>query len=256
MSFSLSCCKYPEAKSVPIIWRENLLPLKNLIKRLSAGVLVAVTDNENNPLRKAIAKIGTFTYNVSKNMAYFKAILPSGIYDAVFSCEGYKDRHIFITVRSDEVTRMNVILIRSDNSTHKSQHTLDNRSEINKVLDDLNGKYPKLSTFHEIGVSKKGHKIMALEIHPEHDEKNTIGRPSIVISAGIDAGSSVTSKVLVHFATHLLTGYNNDSKITNYIKNITIFIAPILNPDSDSKESCSYIPPNILQFPLESNKIE
>ena len=257
MSFSLSCCKYPEAEAIPTIWRENVEPLRKLVKNLSTGVRAVVTDNTQNPLRDTKVKIGSVVYGVSKNMAYFKAILPPGVYNAVFTCPGFDEETVEITVKDDEVTNLEVILRPSDSSHTSAKPVVKKLSEVNQVLDDLNGRYPKISTLHEIGVSQGNNKILALEIHSEKNGDNhSISKPSIVFTAGVGQGPPATSKTLLHFATDILTKYKNDVQITDYVQNFSIFVIPELYPDTNRKDSCSYIPENALDFPLKSGKIE
>ncbi|OXU25957.1 hypothetical protein TSAR_015747 [Trichomalopsis sarcophagae] len=258
LSLSLSCCKYPEPKAVPTIWRDTLLPLRDLVKRLSTGVRVTVLDPKRNPLRSAKVRIDSVVYGVSKNMAYFKTILPPGIYNAVFSCEGYNDETLMISVHDDEITTMEVVLTPTDPNyvPAKSQDAEEKSSKINQVLDDLNRKFTKISTLHEIGVTTKKHKVIALEIHPEDNHGHKSGRPSIVFSAGLGQGSPATSKVLLHLANYILASYNIDTQLTNYVRNYSIFIAPDLNPDSDKKDTCAFIDENPLPFPLEYGKID
>ncbi|KOC66182.1 Carboxypeptidase D [Habropoda laboriosa] len=75
ISINMACCKYPPAESISTIWRENLLPLMQLIHGFTTGIRAVITDVDNTPLREAIVKIRTDSYHVSKNMAYFKIIL-------------------------------------------------------------------------------------------------------------------------------------------------------------------------------------
>ncbi|KYN37346.1 Carboxypeptidase D [Trachymyrmex septentrionalis] len=75
MSISLSCCKYPPADSISVIWRENLQSLMELVQSLTTGIRVMITDKYDIPLREANVEIGRRTYGVSHNMAYFKMIL-------------------------------------------------------------------------------------------------------------------------------------------------------------------------------------
>lgn len=235
-----------------------MLPLRDLVKRLSTGVRVTVLDPKKNPLRNAKVRIDSVMYGVSKNMAYFKAILPPGIYNAVFSCEGFNDETLMISVHDDEITAMEVVLTPADPNyvPAKSQDTEEKSNKLNQVLDDLNRKFTKISTLHEVGVTTKKHKIIALEIHSEKNYGHNSYRPSLVFSAGLGQGSPATSKVLLHLANYILASYNIDTQLTNFVRNYSIFIAPDLNPDSDKKDTCAFIDENPLPFPLEDGKIE
>ncbi|XP_023245704.1 carboxypeptidase D [Copidosoma floridanum] len=256
LSFSLSCCKYPKPESVPTIWRQNVLPLKELVKRLATGVRVSVMDAEKNPLRNARVKIDAFVYNVTRNMAYFKAILPPGVYTAIFSCDGYEDRAVLLTVQDDEVTSVDVFLdaLKAKKNSESKTQPKENWSEINRNLYSLWKKYPNITTLHDIGVSDENRRIMALEIHRNGFDSRYL--PAIVFSAGVAQGTPVTSRVLVRFASYILSSYDINKHLTNMIRNFSIFFAPDLNPDAKKRVLCSLDPNNTLHFPLDSYKIK
>ncbi|OAD62352.1 Carboxypeptidase D [Eufriesea mexicana] len=75
IGINMACCKHPHSESIPTIWRENLLPLKQLIHGLTTGIRALITDIDHVPLRETVVKIEANSYHVSKNMAYFKIIL-------------------------------------------------------------------------------------------------------------------------------------------------------------------------------------
>ncbi|XP_076646852.1 carboxypeptidase D svr isoform X1 [Halictus rubicundus] len=251
MSINLDCCKYPLAESIPIIWRENLLPLMQLIRSLTTGVRAIVTDVNNVPLREAVVKIGTKSYEVSKNMAYFKIILLPGEHTVVFTCKGYTDQSVNIHVENENIIDINVKLTKRD--TGEEKHQEDNKdsepSALNQALTDLNDKYSQLSILHTMGRSEKGIRIMYLEIGVENNFKR-VGRPSIAFVAGVTNGVHVTSKVLLHFATYLLDHYRKNTTVTNYLDKYTVYIVPDLTHSPNSNLSCSSLVVDNLQFPI------
>ncbi|XP_053976263.1 carboxypeptidase D-like [Hylaeus volcanicus] len=253
ININLSCCKYPPAESIPIIWRENLLPLMKLIQSLTTGIRIVVTDVDNIPLREAVIKIGMKSYHVSKNMAYFKAILLPGEYILTISADGYVEQSIKVYVKDENIIDLNIKMIKRhiDGIEQQAYNADPEPNVVNQVLTDLNDKHSQLSILHTIGKSKKGTRIMCLEIGAENNYKR-IGRPSIAFVAGVSNGVPVTAKVLLHFATYLLEHYKKDIRITNYVDKYTIYIIPDLSQTSNGNQSCSSSIVDDLQFPINN----
>ncbi|KAL7306812.1 hypothetical protein TKK_0000976 [Trichogramma kaykai] len=254
LSYSMSCCKWPTPEKVPSIWRENLVYLKNLVKKLSTGVRAQIQDATGHPLRDAQVQINNATYKVSKNNAFFKTILPVGTYEALITCEGYQDMRYKLEVKDDSVA--SVIIKLNPGKDHGAkvipQQRIIKLSEINQALDNLNSKHQKISKLRQIGLSEKNEKILALEIS---DGDNELGKPIVLFTAGIGKGAPVTSRILTRFATHLLSNHGLNSDVTNFIKSLNVIIAPDLNPDSDKTNNCEYKSKNELSFPLEDYKL-
>lgn len=210
-----------------------------------------VTDTNNVPLREAVVQIGARTYQVSKNMAYFKIRLLPGEYTLKFFCKGYIEQSMKVNVIDESITDFNVIMPkrRVDETKHQSYSEDPEPNVVNQVLTELNDKYSRLSILHTIGKSKEGIRIMCLEIGVENNYKR-VGRPSIAFVAGISNGVPVTSKVLLHFATYLLEHYRKDTSITNYLDKYTIYVAPDLSQVSNNNESCSSFIMDDLRFPI------
>lgn len=248
ISVSLSCCKYPPADSIPIIWRENLLPLMELVQNLASGIRATITDKHGAPLREASLKIGRKTYGVSRNMAYFKMILMPGMYTLTVSCEGYVTQMLKVPVQLQSVTNIDVKMQKDTTSVddHPKQPS-EKLSFVNRALTDLNAKYPRQTTLHNIGKTAKGGEIMCLEIGSNNDQKQT-GRPAIVFSAGILRAEPATAGALLHFASYLLDNYKQDATIASYVDDLSIYVAPEFSPDP-ANSTCS--PPfEGLQFPI------
>ncbi|CAB0034889.1 unnamed protein product [Trichogramma brassicae] len=254
LSYSMSCCKWPTPEKVPSIWRENLVYLKNLVKKLSTGVRAQIQDATGHPLRDAQVQINNATYKVSKNNAYFKTILPVGTYEALITCEGYQDVRYKLEVKDDSVA--SVIIKLNLGKDHEAkvipQQRIIKLNEINQALDNLNSKHQKISKLRQIGLSEKNEKILALEIS---DGETELGKPVVLFTAGIGKGAPITSRILTRFATHLLSNHGLNSDVTNFIKSLNIIIAPDLNPDSDKTNNCEYKSKNELSFPLDDYKL-
>ncbi|XP_043495916.1 carboxypeptidase D-like isoform X1 [Polistes fuscatus] len=251
ININLSCCKYPAADTIPIIWRGTLRPLMRLIQDLTSGIRAIITDDHGIPVREAVVNIGTKTYQLSRNMAYFKIILIPGEYTLTFFCTDYALKTLKVHVDERSITDINVQMrkLKPEEVEYKQNKLGEQLSVINHILDNLNIKYPQLSTLHDIGKTKKGNQILSLEISAKSKEKQTV-RPSIIFSAGLSYGKPVTSKVLLQFASYLLDNYKNNDIITSYLDKLSIFIVPDLYPDLVKNDSCTPYISNEISFPI------
>lgn len=211
-----------------------------------------VLDESKKPLRNAEVKIHNSVYRVSKNMAYYKAVLPIGDYVITISSAGYKPKSVNIHVGDNEFVRHDVSLEQDPSSTNGAGNlVIKSESFVNAILEGLVVKYSKIATLHEIGRTKHGKRLTALQIHSADKSVRALGQPSILFTAGILQGAPMTSKVLINLAKYILMNYKSDTLITNYVQNISIFIAPDLNPQNDFGESCIYRNERAMKFPVD-----
>lgn len=82
-SLSVSCCKMPPQNAIATIWRQTIHKALNFLKLTETGVRGAIRNSEQIPLRNSMVKIveNGLARPVSKNMAYFRFILPAGQYE-------------------------------------------------------------------------------------------------------------------------------------------------------------------------------
>ncbi|XP_015114508.1 carboxypeptidase D [Diachasma alloeum] len=245
VALSLSCCKYAAPESLPLIWRDNLAPLKELLFGLTTGVRAEVRNSRDEPLRNAKVQIGTEVYPVTKNMAYFIRVLNPGKYSLMFSCDNYTTKTVNVEIKSQEMTDVTVKLedLRSTGSVEPiSKEPLDNfheENEVNRSLDELNKKYPKITELKTVGTTTKGTKVLSIELAARNAKHQVTSRPTVVFSAGVGQGAPVTSQVLIHFANHLVSNYQREKSVTDFLENYNILVAPNLFPDTGENLTCS-----------------
>ncbi|CAD6227310.1 GSCOCG00006098001-RA-CDS [Cotesia congregata] len=250
ISLSLSCCKYPAAEKLPGIWRDNLLPIKELLFDLTTGVRVEVTDVNANPLREAKIAIGNEVYGVTKNMAYFiKTLLPNS-YSLTVTCPNYESKVVNVKVKDHEIVDVKVQLDVVKSTGVVEAVDINKTKSVNWILDDLNGRFYNVTRLHVIGNTVKGTTIMGLEIGIQDATTKLTGKPSIIFSAGVGNGAPVTPEVLTNFATYLVTNYQKHETISDILKRFTIYIVPDLYPDNQSNVTCSTKSSRI-KFPTE-----
>lgn len=226
-----------------------------LVESLATGVRAIILDAQGNPLRRATVKIGSRSYRVSNNMAYFKMILVPGVYTLTISCEGYVTQVLKVSVQRQNVTEHTVKMVEKTATQHDDHYKEPSTklSLANRALSDLNSKYPRRTALHTVGRTARGGEIMCLEIGTDNDQKR-IGRPSVVFSAGIMRAESVTTEVLLHFATYLLENYEQDTTIAYYMDNFSVYVAPDFSVDATRNATCSAQLEG-LQFPMHEYKL-
>lgn len=96
----------PPHSELATIWRRNHEIIKNFIHLIDTGVKGLVKDFESGePLRSATVMIygNERVYNVTKNLAQFKLILPKGSFDLVISSNGYSSKRFTVIVEQGSV---------------------------------------------------------------------------------------------------------------------------------------------------------
>jgi len=98
----------------------------------------------------------------------------------------------------------------------------------------LEEKYPNLVKRFSIGESQGGRLIHGVEIsdNPGISEKL---EPEVKFVANIHGDEVVGNHLTLSFACHLLTNYENDSIIKNFVDNTRIFLLFSFNPDGFAK---------------------
>ncbi|KAL1501684.1 hypothetical protein ABEB36_006968 [Hypothenemus hampei] len=124
ITLKVSCCDYPAVESLPYIWENILNPIMSVLNTTRTGVAGVVLNRKQNPLYNATIKvIGTEeSYEVTKNKAHFKIMLPAGNYQIQISCHGYEADTMQVVVNEAIVTQLKVVLFESSGASQPSVH--------------------------------------------------------------------------------------------------------------------------------------
>lgn len=81
-SIQVGCCKMPKQNAIGDVWRHTIHRALNFLKLTETGVKGSVRDADG-PLREtSVTVVGNgLTIPVTKNMAYFRIVLPAGQYE-------------------------------------------------------------------------------------------------------------------------------------------------------------------------------
>jgi len=106
-------------------------------------------------------------------------------------------------------------------------HTL---AEIDAYLHEVAARYPELVTLHEIGYSRAGRPIWAVDVNnpttgPAHE------KAGFYVDGNIHGGEVLGGEGALAFLQRLLAGYGSDPRITELVDTRAFYIVPIVNPD-------------------------
>jgi len=106
-------------------------------------------------------------------------------------------------------------------------HTVE---EIETYLEATAARHDTLATLHEIGRSRGGRRLLALEINNAATGP-AAEKPGFYLDGNIHGGELLGGEGALHFIETLLTGYGADLRITNMVDTTAFYIVPVVNPD-------------------------
>lgn len=111
-SINLSCCKMPAENEIAEIWKENIEKFLKFINLARTGVKGFIKDRNGNPLRNAklVIKGSDRIHNVSRNLAFFHVLVPSGQCELKVICENFTSKSIGINVINNLIDLGEIIL--------------------------------------------------------------------------------------------------------------------------------------------------
>jgi hypothetical protein len=116
----------------------------------------------------------------------------------------------------------------SSGSTHFGFQQYHSYDEMRTFMHSLEKTYPNIVKVTTIGYSVQNRPIEMIKIgYPI----NSNSKKSIWIDAGIHAREWAAHSTAMFFINELVTKYDKDPQITQYVKNLTWYIAPVVNPD-------------------------
>jgi len=93
---------------------------------------------------------------------------------------------------------------------------------------DIEKRHPDIAKVYTIGFTHEGRPIEMIKIGSPLSKK---GKKAIWIDAGIHAREWPASTTAIYFMQQLVTKYNRDPLITQYVQELNWYIVPMLNPD-------------------------
>lgn len=111
ITLELSCCKYPNATSLPKEWENNKESLLSFIEQVHMGITGTIKDSETERgVDLAYIHVSGIKHNVTtaKNGKYWRLLLP-GVYTVEVSSYGYKSEKKLVVVKKG-IEELNFVL--------------------------------------------------------------------------------------------------------------------------------------------------
>lgn len=126
---------------------------------------------------------------------------------------------------------MSFALIQPTIAQEVSFDTYHNPNTVNSLLKSWSSKYPQLAKIINIGKSEGNTDLIVLRIAAQ-GQVDPDSRTAVFVSANVEGTHLVGTEAALMIAQKLLTQYDADEKITQLLKNRTVYVAPLLNPDA------------------------
>lgn len=111
-----------------------------------------------------------------------------------------------------------------------------NPEKVEAALKDFENRYPDLAHVESIGKSNEGRDIWAIRITSNARRGIPEGTKKAVLFDGMHhARELMAAEVPMDIIEFLLTNYNKDAKVTQWVDGVEIWVVPMLNVDGNAK---------------------
>jgi hypothetical protein len=122
-------------------------------------------------------------------------------------------------------------LVQAAAAQEVSFDTYHNPRAVNSLLKSWSAKFPQLAKIIDIGRSEGNIEILVLQIAAP-GQVDPATRTGVFVSANMEGSHLVGTEAALMIAHKLLSQYETDEKIAGLLKNRTVYVAPLLNPDA------------------------
>lgn len=118
-NIQLDCCKMPPNKEIATVWRRNIHKTLNFLKLTETGVKGSVKDRNGQALREAIVSVKghLLSVPVTKNMAYFRIVLPAGEYELEINSPHVATHTLTISLQEGQILDLGSITLQTDSQS-------------------------------------------------------------------------------------------------------------------------------------------
>uniref|UniRef100_A0A0N5BA88 ShKT domain-containing protein n=1 Tax=Strongyloides papillosus TaxID=174720 RepID=A0A0N5BA88_STREA len=119
----------------------------------------------------------------------------------------------------------------SFNSQNKAKYPFGEYTDYNEIirwLNDIEYHYPRISKVFTIGQTHEGREIKGIKIGDPIENSNKRG---VWIDGGMHAREWAAIHTALWFIEQLISKYNVDRQITEFVKTLNFYILPVANPD-------------------------
>ena len=102
--------------------------------------------------------------------------------------------------------------------------------DLTKFMQNISSTYPEITKLHEIGTSRQGRKLWAIEIS-DNINVTEPGEPKFKYVGNMHGNEVISRQILIYLIQYLVENYNKDDRVTKLVNSVDIFIMPSMNPD-------------------------
>jgi hypothetical protein len=123
--------------------------------------------------------------------------------------------------------------------------TYPSYTQYDSIMQSFSLQYPKLCQLDTIGTSVNGKLVLVIKI--TGNEGNDESKPAVFYSSTIHGNETGGFILMLHLADYLLKNYKLNSRVTDLMDNLQIWINPLANPDG------TYNNGNVISDPVRFN---
>lgn len=119
--------------------------------------------------------------------------------------------------------------IKYDNSNKNNWNYYPTYQEYVSIMYDFQNLYPSICKIHSLGTLNSGREILIAQISKNVGVKEN--EPSFLYTSSMHGDELAGYVLSLRLIDYLLQGYGNDSRLTNLVEDVDIWINPLANPD-------------------------
>ncbi|XP_040575872.1 carboxypeptidase D [Lepeophtheirus salmonis] len=237
LSAHISCCNYPYARDLTLIWKNILGSLMDFVDAAGQGIYGTITDMKGTPLESPIVTFRGSRIKVNKGS--FMLVLPEGNnYKVNIKHESYDPKSSEFSIISHHLNKKNIVMDLVV-STDLKYYSKDSDQLV--FLQNLTSKFPDFATHYPIGLDSHGNHMRVLEI--SNDLNKCQEKPGLKFLGGLRS-DPVSTEMLLFLADFILTHRNLDDEVGRVFQNYCLhFVFISSNNMWGSNENCNVSSP-------------
>ena len=125
--------------------------------------------------------------------------------------------------------QVNVKMMKEGMNLRSQINTYPTYSQYEAIMAQFEADFPGLCKLYNIGTLPSGRKIWVLKISDNINTKEN--EPQFLYTSTMHGDETAGYPTMINLIDYLLTNYGTNTKVTNLVNNIEIWINPLANPD-------------------------
>ena len=207
ISAHISCCNFPTARSLPMLWRDLLPAFRGFLETASQGVHGVVSNLQGQALTKAKVSVvghgGSHPINidgleVQGSRRGFLALLPHGNHQLTFKLANYATKIVDVDIKPGEMIRQNVALDLIQDPDGQMKYR--SASQIGTLLNQLTIEYAGKARVYHIGETAAKAPLLVMEVSDDLEMSHL--KPAIKVCIRFTVSSAnykLNANLSIHF---------------------------------------------------------